>query len=50
MSMLPSVLNLAAAGGMELARASDMVTDAQTALGLTMEQTSVMVDQMAMTA
>lgn len=50
MSMLPTVLNLAAAGNMELARASDMVTDAQSALGLTMEQTADMVDQMAKTA
>ena len=32
MTMLPKVLDLAAAGGMELARASDMVTDAQSAL------------------
>lgn len=48
--MLPNVLNLAAAGNMELATASDMVTDAQTALGLSLEQTSVMVDQMAKTA
>lgn len=47
MKMLPNVMNLAAAGGMELATASDMVTDAQTALGLTLEDTSVMVDQLA---
>lgn len=47
MEMLPTVLNLAAAGAMELGAASDMVTDAQTALGLSMEQTTVMVDQMA---
>lgn len=47
MQMLPNVLNLAAAGGMELATASDMVTDAQTALGLSLEETSTMVDQMA---
>ena len=48
MSMLPTVLNLAAAGNMELAAASDMVTDAASALGLSTEQTTVMVDQMAM--
>ena len=48
MEMLPNVLNLAAAGGMELATASDMVTDASSALGLSMEETKVMVDQMAM--
>lgn len=50
MRMLPNVLNLAAAGGMDLARASDMVTDAQSALGLTASETSVMVDQMARAA
>ena len=50
MSMLPNVLNLAAAGGFDLARASDMVTDASSALGLDMEQTTVLVDQMARAA
>ncbi|MBQ9021560.1 MAG: phage tail tape measure protein [Eggerthellaceae bacterium] len=45
--MLPTVLNLAAAGSMELGAASDMVTDAQTALGLSMKETATMVDQMA---
>ena len=50
MAMLPTVLNLAAAGAMELGRASDMVTDAQTALGLSMEETTTMVDQMAKTS
>lgn len=49
-AMLPNVLNLAAAGGIELAQASDMVTDAQSALGLTIEQTEAMVDQMAQAA
>lgn len=47
MAMLPNVLNLAAAGGIDLASASDMVTDAQSALGLSMKQTNKMVDQMA---
>lgn len=47
MKMLPNVLNLAAAGGMELAAASDMVTDAQSALGLSLDETSEMVDKMA---
>lgn len=47
MSMLPTVLNLAAAGGIDLAEASDMVTDASSALGLSIEDTTVMVDQMA---
>jgi len=50
MEMLPNVLNLAAAGGMELAAASDMVTDTQTALGLSLEETNALVDQMAKTA
>lgn len=47
MQMLPNVLNLAAAGGIDLASASDMVTDAQSALGLSLAETSTMVDQMA---
>lgn len=49
-SMLPNVLNLAAAGSMELGAASDMVTDSQTALGLSLEETNVLVDQMAQTS
>ena len=47
MTMLPNVLNLAAAGGIELAAASDMVTDAQSALGLSLNETSELVDKMA---
>lgn len=50
MAMLPTVLNLAAAGGMDLARASDAVTDIQSALGLTIDETTTMVDQMAKTS
>ena len=50
METLPTVLNLAAAGGMDLATASDMVTDTQSALGLSLEETGVMVDQMAKAA
>lgn len=50
MKMLPTVLNLAAAGNMDLATASDMVTDAQSALGLSLEETSKMVDEMAKTS
>lgn len=50
MEMLPTVLNLAAAGGMDLASASDMVTDSQSALGLTLDDTKDMVDQMASTS
>lgn len=50
MRMLPTVLSLAAAGSMDLAEASDMVTDAQTALGLSMDDTVKLVDQMAKTS
>ena len=57
MAMLPNVLNLAAAGDMELARASDMVTDTATAFGLVlengqvdMERTTQLVDEMAKAA
>lgn len=47
MKMLPNVLNLAAAGSIDLAEASDMVTDAQSALGLSLDETSAMVNKMA---
>lgn len=54
---LPSVLNLAAAGGMDLADASDMLTDGLSALNLASEDSeelmtnmTTMVDQMAKTA
>lgn len=47
---LPTVLNLAAAGNMDLAQASDMVTDAMSALGMGTDQAETMVDQMAKTA
>lgn len=50
MEMLPNVLNLAAAGTMELGRASDMITDSQTAFGISLERTSQMVDEMAKAA
>lgn len=50
MEMLPAVLDLAASGGIDLARASDMVTDAQSALGLSTEETFVMIDQLAKAA
>lgn len=49
-SMLPAVLDLAASGNMDLARASDMVTDTQSALNLSTEETNVLIDQMAKTA
>lgn len=47
---LPTVLNLAAAGDIELALASDMVTDAMSALGMGVDEAGTMVDQMAKTA
>ena len=47
---LPTVLNLAAAGDIDLASASDMVTDAMSALGMGVDQADTMVDQMAKTA
>lgn len=50
MEQLPNVLNLAAAGSIDLAYASDMVTDAQSALGLSMEESAQLVDKMAMAA
>lgn len=50
METLPNVLNLAAAGGLELASASDMITDAQSALGLSLEETTRLVDEMAKTS
>ena len=50
MDMLPNVLNLAAAGSMDLARASDMITDTQTAFGISLERTTLMVDEMAKAA
>lgn len=47
---LPTVLNLAAAGDIQLASASDMVTDAMSALGMGVGEAGTMVDQMAKTA
>ena len=47
---LPQILNLAAAGGLELATASDMVTDAMSALGSTAGSTESFVDKMAKTS
>lgn len=48
--ILPTVLNLAAAGDIDLASASDMVTDAMSALGMGVDESTKMVDQMAKTA
>lgn len=49
-SALPTVLNLAAAGGIDLAYASDMVTDSMSALGLGMDQLEGFADQLAKTS
>ena len=50
MMMLPNVMNLASAGAMDLARASDVVTDVQTAFGLEMEEMPQLIDEMARAA
>lgn len=50
MEMLPTVLNMAAAGNMDLAKASDMVTDTQKAYGLSFERTTKLTDEMAKAA
>lgn len=50
MQMLPAVLNMAAAGAMDLGLASDMITDTQSALGLSFERTNQMVDEFAKAA
>ncbi|GAA0493150.1 hypothetical protein IRB23M11_01860 [Alkalibacterium sp. m-11] len=47
---LPGVLTLAAAGGMDLARASDLVTDSMAALGLGISDMDLYMDMMARTS
>lgn len=47
---LPKVLSLAQAGGIDLAYASDMVTDSMSALGLESSQLDSFIDQMAKTS
>lgn len=49
MNGLPGVLDLAAAGGTDLALTSDIVTDGLTGLGLTAQDTGMFVDVMAAT-
>ena len=49
-SLLPTVLNAAAAGGLELGYASDLITDSMSALGLETEDTATFVDQLTMTS
>lgn len=48
--LLPVTLNLAQAGNMDLAQATDMVTDSMSAFGLTINDTATFTDQMAKTA
>lgn len=50
MEMMPNVMNLAAAGGLDLAYASDMLTDTQKALGMDFERTNKLVDEFAKAA
>lgn len=47
---LPKVLDLAAAGGLDLAYASDLVTDSMAALGLETSQLDSYIDEMARTS
>lgn len=47
---LPAVLNLAAAGGLDLAYASDLVTDSMAALGIETSGLNNYIDEMARTA
>lgn len=46
---MPGILNLAAASGMDLGRASDIVTDYLTAFGMTVDDSTHLVDIMAYT-
>ncbi|MBQ8569325.1 MAG: phage tail tape measure protein [Oscillospiraceae bacterium] len=47
---LPTVLNVAAAGGIDLAAASDMVTDSMSALGVSMDELENFSDKLAKTS
>lgn len=47
---LPTVLNLASAGGLDLAYASDLVTDSMSALGLGTDELEGFVDKLAKTS
>ncbi|MBQ8540578.1 MAG: phage tail tape measure protein [Clostridia bacterium] len=50
MAALPKVLNLAAAGGLDLAYASDLLTDSMAVMGLGIDDMDNFSDQLAMTA
>ena len=47
---LPTVLNVASAGGIDLAQASDMITDSMSALGLEMKDLESFSDKLAKTS
>lgn len=47
---MPDILTIAAAGAMDLGRASDMVTDAMNALQMEVDETGEFIDKMAKTA
>ncbi|MGN1089859.1 MAG: phage tail tape measure protein, partial [Huintestinicola sp.] len=49
-SALPTVLNVAAAGNIDLAYASDMITDSMSALGLGMDELNGFADKLATTS
>lgn len=49
-SSLPTVLNLAAAGGLDLAYASDLVTDSMSSLGIESSKLDSFVDELAKTS
>lgn len=48
--VLPNVLSVASAGNMDLAAASDMVTDAMSAMGMSSQDANMFVDQLAKTS
>ena len=49
-SLLPTVLNATAAGGLELGYAADLITDSMSALGLETKDTTTFVDQLTKTS
>lgn len=49
-ALLPKSLALAAAGGMELGRATDMITDSMSALGISVKDADGFIDEMARTS
>ncbi|MDO4720972.1 MAG: phage tail tape measure protein [Peptostreptococcaceae bacterium] len=49
-ALLPKALDLAAAGGMELGQATDMITDSMSALGISVQDADRFIDEMARTS